>query len=94
MVGWTKKSARPLVRNLIAWHVWCDQRDQQEAQTQLAQTLTNGTIAGLVRYRFPGGNDTIDWLRAWRSVAGAKDVAALLAEQDAQDQYALTAARK
>jgi hypothetical protein len=87
MAGWTKKTARPLVRSLIAWHVWCDVRKLSKAQDQLTATLTNATIAKLVEYRVPERSRTTDWLRAWRSVAGEDGVAALLAKQDAEGRY-------
>jgi len=87
MAGWTKKTARPLVRSLIAWHVWCDIRKLSKAQDQLTATLTNATIAKLVEYRVPERSRTTDWLRAWRSVAGEDGVAELLTKQDAQQRY-------
>ncbi|MCH8923687.1 MAG: hypothetical protein IIA67_11145, partial [Planctomycetes bacterium] len=88
---WGKDTARALIGELIAWHVWCDIRRQGKRRKEIDNTLVGATgltgIAGL-NFESGGGTSTTAWLRTWRDTVGVDKVRELLAAQGAEKRYA------
>ncbi len=88
-IQWPKKPATRMVRDLIAWHVWCDVRGKTDNQKQIHNNIRSLSLAGVVGYRSPGWSDidTEAWLRVWSNFEGKAAVRKLLRAQGAEKRY-------
>ncbi|RIK80743.1 MAG: hypothetical protein DCC68_10330 [Planctomycetota bacterium] len=87
---WPQAEARRLVGSLIAWHVWCDRREDREEQRKIDNALASVNLAGIVGYQFQGvGVDSANWLAAWSKVVGRDAVIEMLRAQgiDKESRY-------
>ncbi len=87
-LAWTKPEARELLRNLIAWHVWCDDRGLTAEKRQIHNNLNSWALANLLSFSMPGGDggDPAVWLEVWDAVEGPGAAARLLEAQGLGDQ--------
>ena len=76
--------AKSLVRHLLAWHVWCQQKRQVEEVKKINIVLGSTSLAGAAGYAPLGqsGITSEQWLVAWRKAVGEDQVAKLLAPQN------------
>jgi acyl-CoA-binding protein len=88
-IQWPKAAATRMVRDLVAWHVWCDVRGKSDNQKQIHNNIRSLSLAGVVGYQSPGWNDinTEAWLRVWAKFKGKAAVRKLLRQQDAEKRY-------
>jgi len=83
-IQWPRKKARTLVRNLIAWYVWCDHRQKSNQQRQIHNNLRSLGLAQMAGYRSPGWRQSSaeSWLRALFQFGGYNSVYTLLKRQN------------
>jgi hypothetical protein len=89
-LDWNGETARGLVGELIAWHVWSDIHREGKRRVEINNTLTGATgLTNLAGLKQPsGGTSTTAWLRAWKDAVGVEKVRTLLAAQGAEKRYA------
>lgn len=87
-LNWSKKDARALFGNLVAWLLWCDRNNVKHAQDQIRvnlQSFTLSNAAGYQRQGF-GTESTNNWLLEWGRTAGKKELLLLLSEQEVEGE--------
>lgn len=86
-IYWERADARALVRNLIAWHLWCDRKGQSAEQNQIHNNLRSLRLADAAGYQSPGFGvaDTPTWLLTWGKALGRAEVEKLLKQQGVED---------
>lgn len=85
-IAWRPETARPVLRELIAWMIWCDLRDRHDAIAQIQNALSSVGLAATAGYSPPGFGAVVEWLRGWSNIAGKDDLRALLKAQQAHDR--------
>ncbi len=94
-IQWSGESAKSLVRNLVAWHVWADRHDRADLKQQVHNNLNSLQLGHAAGYRIPRRTlDTVGWLEILAQACGRETVREVLAEQgvDGLPKYATTVA--
>ncbi|MDA1050063.1 MAG: DUF2330 domain-containing protein [Planctomycetota bacterium] len=87
-IPWQQPEAQELVGNLIRWHLWADRNKEEVVRQQIYINLQSVTLASAAGYRITHSPYTEEWLKSWKRVVGAKELKQLLAEQDAEGDFA------
>jgi hypothetical protein len=86
-INWNddKENAKALVRNLVAWHLFCDRHNLASEQRQINNNLQSITLAQVVGYQFGGDGTTAGWLRLMREPLGKEEIEKMLKEQGEEE---------
>lgn len=79
-LAWDRKEAREIVRELIAWHLFCDRKGLSQEKQQIYNNLRSVGLHRPAKLDWPQ-DDTLWLLGEWSKKHGADDAAKLLEEQ-------------
>ncbi|MEX2186130.1 MAG: DUF2330 domain-containing protein [Pirellulales bacterium] len=83
---WPQAEARQLVGSLIAWHIWCDRRNDRDEQRKINSALASTNLVSAAGYQIQGvGITTSNWLAAWAKVVGRDAVIEMLRAQGVEN---------
>ncbi len=87
-LNWKKEPAKKLVRNLIAWYVYCDRTGKAGEKNQIQNNLRSINLAnaiGVERQAWFQAQDARSWVALWVKIAGKDSAKAILKEQGLAD---------
>ncbi len=87
-ISWQPEEAKALVGNLMRWHLWADRHKDDDARRKINTNLQSVSLANAAGYQIASSPATEAWLRSWKQVIGAEELKKLLAEQDAESEFA------
>ena len=87
-ISWQPEEAKALVGNLMRWHLWADRHKDDDARRKINTNLQSVSLANAAGYQIASSPATEAWLRSWKQVVGAEELKKLLAEQDAESEFA------
>ncbi len=83
---WPQAEARRLVGSLIAWHIWCDRREDRDEQRKIDNALASINLARAAGFPIQGvGTSTTNWLAIWSNVVGRDSVVEMLRTQGVEE---------
>ena len=78
-LAWDKDTGSALMRELVTWHLWCDQRGLEQEQRQIDRNLNSWNLANALGFDMPGGQvSSSRWLDVYGQVAGRPALIELL----------------
>ncbi len=87
-ISWQPPEALELVGNLIRWHLWAERHEDEVVRQQINVNLRSVVLANAAGYQITHSPHTEEWLMSWKRVIGPKELKQLLAEQEAESDFA------
>lgn len=78
LLRWERTTAKPLLKNLVSWFLWCKRQGKEDEQQQISNNISGGRLTQAIGYTHWSIKNP---LVMWGKVVGRKQLQRLFEEQ-------------
>ncbi len=86
-INWKKEDARRIVKQLMTWYLWCNDRGKKAARNQINRNFRNRQFSRAAGVNLPGNsNSAVALIRAWGEATDRGEVQDILQTLNYEDK--------